>query len=265
MAAEPVTQVLPGSGDPTTALPAFPPDEPQTEVFSTESSRTTVMPAVGAQGYNGGAGEPASRTTVMPAASRHWAGDQPQYQAEPAWRPEPESDYRPDAPADPPVRLPRPPQRRRTAALPLGAVMLLVTVGLLGWGTYTFLTSVHVFEVAQGETGRLDLTAAGAVIGGAVLALITVITALVAVSRSKPKTAACALLLGALLLPLGAVAAGGYYGGQELKDRTMVEAHDVVGQIDPQAVDQLLGRVEALGIDVPWREELVRILQGGGH
>ncbi|MBF0697330.1 hypothetical protein IR146_08240, partial [Actinomyces bowdenii] len=162
----------------------------------------------------------------------------------------------------PPVMLPRPPQRRRTLALPLGLLMLLATLALLGWGTYTLLVSLHVFDLAQGDTSSLDQVAAGAVVGGAVLAFLTVITSLVAVSRSRPKTAAIALMLGALFLPLGAVAAGGYYGGQILKDRTLAQAHEVTGQVDPDQIDALLGQVESVGIEVPWREELIGILRG---
>ena len=158
--------------------------------------------------------------------------------------------------------LPLPPRRRRTLALPLGLLMLIATVGLLGWGSYTFLGSVHILDIAQGSAAGLDRVAGGAVIGGAVLALLTLITSMVAVSRSRPRTAALALMLGAFFLPLGALAAGLYYGGIELKDRTLAEAHDVVGQVDPEQVDHYLAQVEGLGVEVPWREELYRILSG---
>ncbi|MBO3724378.1 hypothetical protein J5X07_04935 [Actinomyces bowdenii] len=244
------TEAFPGSADPTSAFPAG-------------AAHTSVMPAAGGSAVPGAP----VRTTVMPTHHRPArTPPEPARQPEPRPAPQPAPPRWRPAPAEPaglpPVGLPRPPQRRRTLALPLGLLMLLATLALLGWGTYSLLISLHVFDLAQGDTSSLDQTAAGAIIGGAVLALLTVITSLVAVARSKPKTAAIALMLGALFLPLGAVAAGGYYGGQILKDRTLAQAHEVTGQVDPEQIDALLGQVESAGIDVPWREELVGILRG---
>ena len=243
------TESFPGAADPTTAFPAG-------------ASHTDVLPAVRTP-----EGTPV-RTTVMPQRPAAQPAAPPPVQpvAQPAWQPAPAPArrYEPVEPVEQeePVRLPRPPQRRRTFALPLGFLMLLATLGLLAWGSYTFLMSVHVFDLAQGETQGLDLVAGGAVIAGAVLAFLTLITSMVAVSRSRPKTAAIALMLGAFFLPLGALAAGAYYGGVELKDRTLAEAHGAVGQVDPEQVDSYLAQVEELGIEVPWREELKEILSG---
>lgn len=288
------TEAFPGSADPTSAFPmpgagqgyeayaeqagyegqyteAFPGSADPTSAFPAGAAHTSVMPAAGRPAAPGTPQRTPQRTTVMPAHLRPtqtppesaWQS-QPQFAPPPASQPAP-ARRRPEPvePAGtPPVMLPRPPQRRRTLALPLGLLMLLATLALLGWGTYTLLVSLHVFDLAQGDTSSLDQVAAGAVVGGAVLAFLTVITSLVAVSRSRPKTAAIALMLGALFLPLGAVAAGGYYGGQILKDRTLAQAHEVTGQVDPDQIDALLGQVESVGIEVPWREELIGILRG---
>ena len=78
----------------------------------------------------------------------------------------------PAAPAEPVVELPRPPERRRTAALPLGTIMVLVACGALGWGTYTLLSTLHVFEILSTQSWTPNWAAIGAVGGGAVLVLL---------------------------------------------------------------------------------------------
>ena len=140
--------------------------------------------------------------------------------------------------------------------------MLVVTIGLLGWGTYTFLTSLHILDFVQGTVDKTIWTAGGAVIGGAVLAFFTVIVSFVAVARAKPKTAALTLMLGAFFLPLGACAAGVHYGWSVLKENTLAEARQMAGTVNPDDVDALIGQVEDLGINVPWRGELMEILRG---
>jgi len=67
---------------------------------------------------------------------------------------------------EPPVELPRPPERRRTAALPLGTIMVLVACGALGWGTYTLLSTLHVFEILSTQSWTPNWAAIGAVGGG---------------------------------------------------------------------------------------------------
>mgnify|MGYP001021532612 CR=1 FL=1 len=223
---------------------------------------------------------PRPQTGTQSSAGRWSQAAQPASQS-PSWRapqptPRPQEAYQPaarpqaepqPAPWGGPVESPRPvlpppPARRHTAALPLGTLMLVVTIGLLGWGTYTFLTSLHILDLVQGTVDKTIWTAGGAVIGGAVLAFFTVIVSFVAVARAKPKTAALTLMLGAFFLPLGACAAGVHYGWPVLKENTLAEARQMAGTVNPDDVDALIGQVEDLGINVPWRGELMEILRG---
>ena len=223
---------------------------------------------------------PRPQTGTQSSAGRWSQAAQPASQS-PSWRapqptPRPQEAYQPaarpqaepqPAPWGGPVESPRPvlpppPARRHTAALPLGTLMLVVTIGLLGWGTYTFLPSLHILDLVQGTVDKTIWTAGGAVIGGAVLAFFTVIVSFVAVARAKPKTAALTLMLGAFFLPLGACAAGVHYGWPVLKENTLAEARQMAGTVNPDDVDALIGQVEDLGINVPWRGELMEILRG---
>ena len=223
---------------------------------------------------------PRPQTGTQSSAGRWSQAAQPASQS-PSWRapqptPRPQEAYQPaarpqaepqPAPWGGPVESPRPvlpppPARRHTAALPLGTLMLIITIGLLGWGTYTFLTSLHILDLVQGTVDKAIWTAGGAVIGGAVLAFFTVIVSFVAVARAKPKTAALTLMLGAFFLPLGACAAGVHYGWPVLKENTLAEARQMAGTVNPDDVDALIGQVEDLGINVPWRGELMEILRG---
>ena len=85
-----------------------------------------------------------------------------------------------------PAALPRPPERRRTAALPVGTIMVLAASGLLGWGTYTLLATLHVFEILSSQSWTPNWTAIGAMGGGALLAFIAFFVACAALVRSKP-------------------------------------------------------------------------------
>jgi len=58
------------------------------------------------------------------------------------------------------------------AALPLGTIMVLVACGALGWGTYTLLSTLHVFEILSSQSWTPNWTAIGAMGGGALLAFI---------------------------------------------------------------------------------------------
>ena len=228
----------------------LPPAVPRSQA-STQSSAGTWSQAA----------QPASQ-------SPSWRASQPTPRPQEAYQPaaRPQAEPQP-APWGGPVESPRPvlpppPARRHTAALPLGTLMLIVTIGLLGWGTYTFLTSLHILDLAQGTVDKTIWTAGGAVIGGAVLAFFTVIVSFAAVARAKPKTAALTLMLGAFFLPLGACAAGVHYGWPVLKENTLTEARQMAGTVNPDDVDALIGQVEDLGINVPWRGELMEILRG---
>ena len=228
----------------------LPPAVPRSQT-STQSSAGTWSQAI----------QPASQ-------SPSWRASQPTPRPQEAYQPaaRPQAEPQP-APWGGPVESPRPvlpppPARRHTAALPLGTLMLIITIGLLGWGTYTFLTSLHILDLVQGTVDKAIWTAGGAVVGGAVLAFFTVIVSFVAVARAKPKTAALTLMLGAFFLPLGACAAGVHYGWPVLKENTLTEARQMAGTVNPDDVDALIGQVEDLGINVPWRGELMEILRG---
>ena len=246
---------------------------------------TSVMPT-GAGGWSDG--QPA--TSVMPTGADEWADSQPTTVA-PAYAPAP-SVQTPGAPAqwNEPAAEPAPqpqPQprserrsrrsepesevlppnrslRRRTAALPIGTILLVASVALLGWGVYTFLTSLRVFDIVLGKSDIVNMPAAIAVGAGALLAFFAFVASLVACARARPKTAAIMLLLGSLVLPLGSTAAAAYFGGNQLKDQTLAEAQEMKGKVDISQVTGILDQLKSTGISMPWRDDLLRILQGGG-
>ena len=160
---------------------------------------------------------------------------------------------------EPPVELPRPPERRRTAALPLGTIMVLVACGALGWGTYTLLSTLHVFEILSTQSWTPNWAAIGAVGGGAVLAFFAFLVSCSALARAKPKGPAALLVLAALFLPLVATGAGVYYGAGVLKTHTLAEAESFSGQLKIGNVDQVLNALQS-GVSFPGRDDLISIL-----
>ena len=160
---------------------------------------------------------------------------------------------------EPPVELPRPPERRRTAALPVGTIMVLAACAALGWGTYTLLSTLHVFEILSTQSWTPNWAAIGAVGGGAVLAFIAFLVSCAALARAKPKAPAALLVLAALVLPLVATGAGVYYGAGVLKKQTLAEAESFSGQIKIGNVDQALKALQS-GVSFPGRDDLVSIL-----
>ena len=204
--------------------------------------RTMAMPA-----HAPYPAEPVQPVYVNPEPTRPTALQVP---AQQAWsEPEPEQ----------PVELPRPPKRRRTAALPLGTIMVLVASGLLGWGTYTLLTTLHIFEIISSQTWTPNWTAIGAAGGGAVLAFIAFFVACAALARAKPKAPAALLVLASLFLPLAATAAGVYYGAGVLKEQTVAEAQNFAGQIKVGNIDQVLSSLQS-GVSFPGREDIISVL-----
>lgn len=204
---------------------------------------------------------PGPQTSVLPTAGPAqggWGAQAPGYEVPvvptPQARPEP----------GPAPRAPRPRRdRRRSAALPIGTLLLIVSVLLLGWGVYTLLVSIDVFEIVVNGEQVVDLAAVGAIAGGGVLAFLAFIAAIRAVVRCRPRFAACLLLVGTFLLPTAAVLGAGYYGGTVLKDRTLAQADQYAGQIDAaqvQQVEDVLDQVEAMGVPVPWRDDLLDLL-----
>ena len=206
----------------------------------------------------------------MPAAPQTMAMETPTvYPAEPVYdTPDPARRMGSQVPVqetwgepepEPPVALPRPPERRRTAALPVGTIMVLVACGALGWGTYTLLSTLHVFEILSTQSWTPNWAAIGAVGGGAVLAFFAFLVSCSALARSKPKGPAALLVLAALFLPLVATGAGVYYGAGVLKTQTLAEAENFSGQLKIGNVDQALKTLES-GVSFPGRDDLISIL-----
>ena len=206
----------------------------------------------------------------MPSAPQTMAmGTPPVYPAEPVYAdPEPARRMVSQMPVqetwgepepEPPVALPRPPERRRTAALPVGTIMVLVACGALGWGTYTLLSTLHVFEILSTQSWTPNWAAIGAVGGGAVLAFVAFLVSCSALARAKPKGPAALLVLAALFLPLVATGAGVYYGAGVLKTHTLAEAESFSGQLKIGNVDQALKALQS-GVSFPGRDDLISIL-----
>ena len=160
---------------------------------------------------------------------------------------------------EPPVELPRPPERRRTAALPVGTIMVLAASGALGWGTYTLLTTLHVFEIISTQSWTPNWGAVGAVGGGALLAFIAFFVSCTALARAKPKAPAALLVLASLFLPLAATIAGVYFGAGVLKEQTVAEAENFAGQINVGNIDQALSSLQS-GVSFPGREDIISVL-----
>ena len=57
------------------------------------------------------------------------------------------------------------------------------------------------------------------------------------------------------------MAAGGHYGTSALKDHTMNQALEYAGKVEPEQVDEVLGKVEGMGLSIPWREEIVETIR----
>ncbi|MBW3068572.1 hypothetical protein GZ998_03465 [Actinomyces sp. 594] len=199
--------------------------------------------------------EPPSATQILPAAV---FGSSPEAAQEPAptaaWPVAPQ--YR-----SAPPRLPRPPQRRRTAALPLGSVLVVLASALLGGGIYWLLVSVDVFSAFLGSDSFVNTSALAAFGAGGVLAFVAFIVAVVAVVRARPKTAATLLLLASIALPTAATVGGAYYGAEALKERTAAQAQTYAASVDAAQVDAVIARVEALGVEVPGKQEILGVLR----
>jgi len=139
--------------------------------------------------------------------------------------------------------------------------MVALACALLGGGTYVFLASIRVFDVVFHGEGLISWPSVIAVVTGALLALVAFVVSIVAVLRSRPKTMAAVLILASLVLPAAAMAAGGHYGTSALKDHTMNQALEYAGKVEPEQVDEVLGKVEGMGLSIPWREEIVETIR----
>ena len=146
------------------------------------------------------------------------------------------------------------PEPRRTRAFRAGIVMVVLACALLGGGTYALLASIRVFDVVFQGAGLISWPSVMVVAAGAILAVVAVV-------RARPKTLAALLVLASLVLPAAAMAAGGHYGTSALKDHTMNQALEYAGKVEPEQVDEVLGKVEGMGLSIPWREEIVETIR----
>ena len=153
------------------------------------------------------------------------------------------------------------PEPQRTRAFRAGVVMVVVACALLGGGTYALLASIRVFDVVFQGAGLISWPSVMVVAAGAILAFVAFVVSVVAVVRARPKTLAALLVLASLVFPAAAMAAGGHYGTSALKDHTMNQALEYAGKVEPEQVDEVLGRVEGMGLSIPWREEIVETIR----
>ena len=153
------------------------------------------------------------------------------------------------------------PEPQRTRAFRAGVVMVVLACALLGGGTYALLASIRVFDVVFQGAGLISWPSVMVVVAGAILAFVAFVVSVVAVVRARPKTLAALLVLASLVLPAAAMAAGGHYGTSALKDHTMNQALEYAGKVEPEQVDEVLGKVEGMGLSIPWREEIVETIR----
>lgn len=139
--------------------------------------------------------------------------------------------------------------------------MVVLACALLGAGSYAFLASIRVFDVIFHGVGLISWPSVAAVVIGAFLAFVAVVISIVAVVRTRPRTMAAVLVLASLVLPAAAMAAGGHYGTSALKDHTMDQALEYAGKVEPEQVDTVLGKVEDLGVPIPWRDEIIKTIR----
>ncbi|OFR47538.1 hypothetical protein HMPREF2883_11085 [Actinomyces sp. HMSC075C01] len=153
------------------------------------------------------------------------------------------------------------PEPRRSRALWAGIVMVALACALLGVGSYAFLASIRVFDVIFQGAGLISWPSVAVVVTGASLAFVAVVISIVAMVRTRPRTMAAVLVLASLVLPAAAMTAGGHYGTSALKDHTMDQALKYAGRVEPEQVDTVLGKVEALGVPIPWRDEIIKTVR----
>ena len=150
---------------------------------------------------------------------------------------------------------------RRSRALWAGIVMVALACALLGGGSYVFLASIRVFDVVFHGEGLISWPSVIAVVAGAFLALVAFVVSIVAALRARPKTMAAVLILASLVLPAAAMAAGVHYGVSALGDRTMGQALEYAGRVEPEQVDAVLGRIEGMGVQIPWRQDIIKTIR----
>lgn len=150
---------------------------------------------------------------------------------------------------------------RRSRALLASIMITAIGCCLLGWGVYALFTSIHVFAIVFDGAPLVSWKAVIAVISGALVAFVAVIVAIVAIVRSRPKVLAAIVLVCGVFLPAIAVGFAGYAGAESLRRNTFIEARHYVGEVSPESVDAVLVKVEAMGIPVPWRHDLVALVR----
>ncbi|WP_126622308.1 hypothetical protein [Actinomyces bovis] len=146
-------------------------------------------------------------------------------------------------------------QRSRTVLA--GALLTICAVVLLAWSSYQLLASIRIFAVLLGESGLLNGGALGGFALGALLALVGSVTALVGLVRSRPRLVPALLFIAAMVLPAVAAAEGTHQGAQALGAQTVASVDDYAARIEPQDVNKVYDALEAFGIKVPGREQVI--------
>jgi hypothetical protein len=161
---------------------------------------------------------------------------------------------------------PRPPDRPRSRGQVFAGLVLvlaLVASGLLGLLTYQMLVSVDL--ISENPLGGLagQATTLGAVAFGA---LVVFVLAVIAIAVARPKALAAMALAASLLLPVGAVALGVYYGGAVLRQNVESDLASAQGDIAADgaaAARTVLEELRRNGVDPgPLGDLLIQIAGG---
>lgn len=250
----------PSSFDPPTgpsgalALPPLPPAGPSTSSAGFGSAPTA------------GFGSTSSVPLAEPPTTSSWGGSELSGSAQvPDTTRSFEAIEPPGAPeARDTVRAPR----RGSTALVLATLSLVGSLALLGWGCYDLLASVRVLDVVTQGAPIINKGDLLMIAVGAVLAAVACVLALVATFRWRPIAAPAALLVLALALPLAVTLFSVVRGGEEFKTRNLADiasyqesATQVAASVDVEQVEATLDQLEAFGITVPGKQEIIQALR----
>lgn len=177
---------------------------------------------------------------------------------------------RPLEPEDPPAtsRSRHKALRRGSTALVIAVLSLVGSLVLLGWGGYDLLASVRILDVITRDApiiNKGDLLMIGS---GAVLAAVACVLALVATIRWRPIAVPMILLVLVLVLPIPTTVISLGRGGEAFRTRNLADiasyqesATEIAEAIDAEQVEATFDRLEAFGITVPGKKEIIEALR----
>ncbi len=157
-------------------------------------------------------------------------------------------------------------ETRRSRATVLAIVIGLLGLAAVGVGCYELLVSIDVFQAAVGREPFVHREFVTLVVVGTLAVLAAVGLSIRGAVVSRPRWLPITVLVLSLVLPLPVAVIALAAGGQELADRTIIQAQNlardvnVVEDIDAEAVDRLYERFERFGISLPGRDEVREIL-----